>query len=111
MSKIKVTRKYMRNNFNVYKVGYCALQALFNTSEATAYSTRTEGWACDYYLLPLGVVISTGYAPTGKETDYQIIKQFEDKAQEINRATASIDERRQRLDDLKRELAEKLLTA
>ena len=101
--KIKVTRKYMKEtygNANIYCIGYCNLQHLLRFEEPFAYSTRAEGWACDYYELPGNVIISTGYAPIGKDVNYNIQRQFDDAAREILCNEYSIDNSRERLNNL-----------
>ena len=61
--KYKVTKKEIKAYHNqILQVGYCDLQDLLRFSEPVAYSTRAEGWACDYYEID-ELIISTGYAP------------------------------------------------
>ena len=84
--KFKTTKKAMKENYNkIAKIGYCNAQFLLKYIEPTAYSTRAEGWACDYYDIN-GILISTGYAPIEpKNTNctYDIVKIYDDKAREI----------------------------
>jgi hypothetical protein len=48
---------------------------------AFAYSTRAEGWACDYHWAASGVVVSTGYAPIGTvRAPWEITKKYDDAA-------------------------------
>lgn len=103
MAKYKTTRKAIREeygNANIYSVNYCGLQNMLCTTEPFAYSTRTEGWACDYYELPDGIIISTGYAPIGKYIPYETVREFENYANKICAETWSWDERKPRLDAL-----------
>ena len=63
-------------------VSYCAMQSLLNYHSPFAYSTRAEGWACDYYDID-GVCISTGYSPLNSRNmndDYKIINEYEKKS-------------------------------
>lgn len=84
--KIKVTRKEMKNRFNkIIGIGYCDLQFLLQFADPFAYSTRSEGWACDYYNIN-GVLISTGYAYLDNKNtkhDYEMIREYDDKARNI----------------------------
>lgn len=81
--KYKVTKKEIRESGNkVYCVGYCNLQFLLNFHEPFAYSTRAEGWACDYYLIN-DIIISTGYAPIGRKTDYSLCREYDKKAEKV----------------------------
>lgn len=84
--KFKVTKKEMKSNYNrIIKVGYCNAQFLLKYIEPIAYSTRAEGWACDYYDIN-GVLLSTGYAPIeSKNTNssYEIVKRYDNMAREI----------------------------
>ena len=53
--------------------------------EPFGYSTRAEGWACDYYDA-YNCIISTGYAPiSAKNTkpNYKLIRKNDDAAREI----------------------------
>ena len=84
--KYKTTRKAMKESYDrIAKVGYCNLQHLLRFQEPFAYSTRAEGWACDYYDIN-GVLISTGYDPIeGKRTkcNYDICRKYDDAARKV----------------------------
>jgi len=84
--KIKTTKKSMKDSYDqIVKIGYCNAQFLLKFENETAYSTRAEGWACDYYDVN-GVLISTGYAPLeSKNTycNYDLVKKYDDQAREI----------------------------
>lgn len=82
--KLKATKKEIRNNSNkILKVGYCAAQNLLNYEEPFTYSSGVYGWACDYYNID-GIIISTGYSPIGEQVDYNLLKEYETKAQNID---------------------------
>ena len=86
MNKIKATRKDMKENYYIISVSYCGLQTLLKHQEPIAYSTRAEGWACDYYDIN-GVIISTGYSPINSKrtkASYELIRKYENKARIIN---------------------------
>lgn len=81
--KLKTTKKAIRESGQtVIKIGYCNAQFLLRFQQEFAYSTRREGWACDYYEVN-GVIISTGYSPIGKQVEYDLIREYEEKARKI----------------------------
>ena len=86
--KLKTTRKQIRDaGMPIVAVGYCDLQTTFHVLgiEPFAYSTRAEGWACDYYEIDGRFIISTGYAPIGQQVkDYKRMRAIEEKAREFS---------------------------
>lgn len=83
-----------------YGVGYCNLQFLLNCKEPFAYtSTKTYGWRSDLYDVG-GIIISTGYAPQGKQISYNITSYYEKLAQNIIANNSSYEKRRENLDKL-----------
>lgn len=99
--KYKTTKKEIKaNNPRIICVGYCNLQSLLATETPFAYSTRREGWACDYYMIPRNICISTGYAPIGKHVDYDFLANYENAARKIGEETYDWQERKHRLDAL-----------
>lgn len=81
--KLKTTKKAIRESGKtIIKIGYCNAQFLLRFQNEFAYSARAEGWACDYYEVN-GVIISTGYAPMGKQVDYNLIREYDNKARQI----------------------------
>lgn len=84
--KYRTTRKAIKEtygNANIYEVGSGNLQYLLRFIDPFAYSTRVEGWACDYYDIGNGIVLVDGYAPFGKKVNFDTMKLFDDKAREI----------------------------
>ena len=85
--KIKTTKKAMRNGYNkIIGASYCSMQYLLKYQSPIAYSTRVEGWACDYYNID-GILISEGYSPLNNKNtnpDYDILREYENKARDIN---------------------------
>ena len=93
--KFRTTKKEILNKYNnVIKVGYCKAQYLLNCEDAFAYSSGVNGWACDYYDID-GVIISTGYAPIGKEADCNTVKKYNNEARALK--YANYDEYRNEL--------------
>ena len=86
MLKLKATKKTMREGYySIISIGYCDAEALLNYQSPIAYSTRTEGWACDYYDVN-GVLISTGYSPLSDKNakhDHKAVREYNDKARTI----------------------------
>ena len=92
----------------VYCVGYCNIQNLLRFTDPFAYSARAEGWACDYYYIH-DVIISTGYAPIGRKTDYKLCREYDEKAAAILRDyTLSVDDMQNGVAALLEEFVEKL---
>ena len=110
MIKLKATKKEMRKHWYILSAGYCSMQSLLNEQRPLAYSTRAEGWACDYYEVD-DVLISTGYAPLSNKNmieDYCIIKEYENKALETDFLFLHLDERKAKKEALLKELVNKL---
>jgi hypothetical protein len=83
MSKVRVTKKSIKESYDtILKIGYCNLQFLLKYEEPFAYSTRVEGWACDYYRIN-NVCISTGYDPIGQSVPYELQKRYNEEAEKI----------------------------
>jgi len=84
--KFKVSKKEMKRNYNdIISIGYCNAYWLLKYKEPIAYSTRAEGWACDYYDID-GVLISTGYAPLASKnthSNYDILHRYNEQAEKI----------------------------
>lgn len=90
------------------KVGYCNLQFLLKFREPFGYSTRAEGWACDYYSLDK-FIISTGYAPIGMNVDYDTCRKYDQKAARILGNNWSWKRQRAELDKLIAKFEEEIL--
>lgn len=87
MSKYRTTKKAIMKEYYNYIIGtgYCNLQYLLRYHEPFAYSTRVEGWACDYYEID-GVLISTGYSPIDSKrtkASYDMIHNYNESARKI----------------------------
>lgn len=83
--KLKVSKKEIKSNVisdNLIAIGYCEAQYLLRGKQPFAYSAGVYGWSCDYYQID-GVIISTGYSPTGARVDYKLLIKYEDKAAKI----------------------------
>lgn len=103
MTKYKVTRKSMKASYEkIISISYCNLQYLLRFQEPFAYSTRAEGWACDYYDVD-GILISTGYAPIdSKQTKstYDICKRYDEAARKILCEYSVYDNQKEKVNNL-----------
>ena len=81
--KYKTTRKEIKERYDVYCIGNGNLQFLLKYITPFGYSTRAEGWACDYYDVGKGIVLCDGYAPIGKKVNFDTMRFFDEKAKEI----------------------------
>jgi hypothetical protein len=99
--KFKTTKKAMKENYStIIGIGYCNAQHLLNFEEPIAYSTRAEGWACDYYVVN-NVLISTGYAPIDGIRNYALVREYDQKAEKIQyNYDKSYEERKTEIHDL-----------
>lgn len=106
--KLRTSKKEINNSYNtILKAGYCELQTLLKYQDPFAYSCGIYGWNCDYYDIN-GVCISTGYRAIGKRVDYNIVNEYERKAQEIvYNGSYSYDQIKSLLDALITEFIEK----
>lgn len=111
MKKLKASKKDMRDHYYILGVGYCSLQYLLKYEDPLAYSVGVYGWACDYYDIE-GVIISTGYQPlSSKNTvkDYNLIKEYDDKARElVNDCTYNYNTRKRLVTELLSEFISKV---
>lgn len=107
--KTLVTRKSIKESgYKIISVGYCRLQHLLQYESPFAYSTRSEGWACDYYNIN-GIVVSTGYAPIGNKISFDLQIEYNDKAVEIvNSWDLSYEDKKIKVDELLKEFIGKV---
>lgn len=112
MRKIRLTKKSLNTDYwNILGTGYCNLQFLLKFQEPFAYSTRAEGWACDYYNVD-GVLISTGYSPLKSKrvrSCYELEHEYNDIARKIlEDSEISWKEKEQRINKLLRQFVERI---
>ena len=108
--KLQTTKKAINNNFSeIIKIGYCDLQNLLEYSGPFAYSAGLYGWSCDYYEIG-NVCISTGYQPIGESVNFELIREYETKAEKI-RYDNSLDysERKAQISELLNEFINKAI--
>lgn len=112
MKKIRLTKTSLNADYwNILGTGYCNLQYLLKFQEPFAYSTRSEGWACDYYDVD-DVLISTGYAPLKSKrvkSTYELEHEYDEIAREIyNDSSLSWEEKENRINKLLHEFIERV---
>lgn len=60
--KIRTTRKEIKEGFRkIYRCGYCDLQPLFASGDATFYNSGVYGWNYDGVMIDVDTIILTGY--------------------------------------------------
>ena len=83
MAKMRITRNDLRANFGkVLAVGYCDAVNLLRYSRPFGYACGVYGWNFDAYEVG-GVAICTGYRPAGKSVKWDILREYEAKAEKI----------------------------
>ena len=98
--KFKTTKKAIKDGYSkILSIGYCGAQSLLRYTEPVAYSTRIEGWACDYYDID-GVCISTGYNTIGQQVDRYKLSAYEHTASEINASAMSYEDKKREVNAL-----------
>lgn len=80
--KTKTTKKFLKENFRVINAGNGNLQNLLTFIQPDYYCTRTEGWACDAYIIG-DYAILDGYDCIGKTKSYDVLKKYDDKARAV----------------------------
>ena len=88
--KLQTTKTNIKNNFGtVLTVGYCEIEYLLSYCSPFAYSAGVYGWNCDFYAPSTkynGVCLATGYNTDrlgGKRVNYELVKEYEQKAHEL----------------------------
>lgn len=80
--KQKVTKKYLKDNFVIINSGNGNLQNLLTFIEPDYYCSRSEGWACDAYIIG-GYAILDGYDCIGKIKSHKLLEKYDKKAASI----------------------------
>ena len=115
--KLQTTKSNIKRNFcTVLTAGYCEIEYLLNFCNPFAYSAGVYGWNCDFYQPSSkfsGVCIATGYNTErlgGKRVSYELVKEYEQKAQALTLDHNSQINKREALNILIDEFIEKALT-
>lgn len=109
--KFKTTQKAVKEGYrNIVEIGYCGLQHLLYYKNPVAYTCGVYGWNADIYDIGGGVAICTGYRPFGDiRVDYELVKEYDNKAREIIHNTKFDGNPREKIDELLDEFIEKVL--
>lgn len=100
--RTRVTKKEINNRFkHVLNVDFDLIPNLLFFIPSYYYSTRTEGWACDYYEISNEICFCSGYAPIGKEISRETQKKYEEKAKKVIQSkTFKQDTKRKKIESL-----------
>lgn len=109
--KFKVTKKSILEGYkNIICTGYCSLGNLLKYKEADFYTWGVYGWNSDIYKINSNTVIVTGYRPFGNIENYNLIKEYEQKAEKIvYNYNISWQEQEKKLEKLIDELVKKVI--
>lgn len=79
---MKITRNglYSFGAKKIIAIGYCNSQFLLNQETPIGYNAGVYGWNYDVYYVD-GVVITTGYRPIGERVNYNLLREYELKAE------------------------------
>ena len=81
--KVRVQEKELKKAFPVIvSIGYCNAEYLLHFEEPDFYTCGTYGWKADHYKIK-GVLISTGYVPLGKIKNWELVKEYNQKAKNV----------------------------
>lgn len=114
MAKAKVTRKWVRDNFNCISVGYCDLQNLLHYVSPDYYTCGVYGWNFDVYTFG-DYAITTGYrnmVDNCRHEDFSC-SEWDDKAREIikNHSWDDYDRTRKEVNSLLEDFLKKTFNA
>ena len=102
--------EFMSSDGRIWKIGYCQAQYLLNNVEAkkVGYNAGVYGWNYDVYLFRNNVII-TGYRCTfGNSFNYNLLKEYEKKAEAIcYNYIVDYEEKNKLIADLLQELIKK----
>ena len=81
--KIKVTRKQLQAwSKKVVAIGYCGAQYLLSQETPIGYNAGVYGHNYNAYYVD-GVIITTGYRPIGEHVDYDLLQEYETRAEKV----------------------------
>ena len=92
--KFKTTKRAVKEGYHrILSVGYCALQSLLSHESPVAYTAGVYGWNADVYEIFPNTAIVTGYRPCAckrMKDDYDVVKEYEEKARSLDPYTNGI---------------------
>lgn len=83
----QATMRFIRSNYHCIAVDYCGLQNLLSYSCRRYYTSGIYGWNADIFIFG-NVAIVTGYRPFGNHPDYDVVRDFDSKAEFLKRDTS-----------------------
>lgn len=90
MAKYKTTqREILNKEVAVIGFGYCSIQYALYGQSPILYTAGIYGWKADFYRLPNGWLLSTGYAPINKYYN----QADKEKADKIKKRLLKLNER------------------
>jgi hypothetical protein len=107
---MKVTRKQLQAwSRKIIAIGYCSAHNLLYPEDSIGYNAGVYGWNYDAYYVD-GIIITTGYRPIGERVNYDLLQEYETRAEKIlsydNKAP--YDEKAAEVQRLLREFVSKL---
>lgn len=108
--KYKTTAKSIRESYGKkIAISYCGMQNLLWNHSPIAYTCGVYGWNFDVYAVD-GVTICTGYrGMVGKSVDYDVLHDYETKAEkERYNIALSYEERQEAVEQLLKEFLSKV---
>lgn len=109
--KVKVTQREIKNGFkNIIDVGYGELQHLLSHKAPDYYTSGVYGWNADIYKINNNTVIVTGYRPFGNIGNWNLAREYEEKAYKIDHDwNITYESRTKKLDNLLKKYIEEIL--
>jgi hypothetical protein len=109
--KTKVSKKEINARFNhVLNVHADEIPNLLYFTSADYYATRSEGWACDFYVITNEIIFSSGDAPTGKQVNRDFERKYNARAKKITQSkTFKLETKRKKIESLLLEFTNELI--
>lgn len=108
---MKITRNdlYSFGAKKIIAIGYCSAHYLLNQETRIGYNAGVYGHNYDAYYID-GIIITTGYRPIGEHVDYDLLQEYELKAEKVlsYENKAPYDEKAAEVQRLLREFVSKL---
>ena len=99
--KYRTTNKALRDGFRyLLRIGNGAARNLLHFEDPEAYTCGTYGWSADVYRISSSTAICTGYRAIGMDIDYELLREYEDAAEQIVYNGGSYDSRKALVQDL-----------
>lgn len=80
--KYRCKDRDIKSAYDVISVGNCNLQNLLRFESPVAYNYNNDGWRYDLYVFG-DKAISTGYSPIGRKIEYDVVREYDKRAEAI----------------------------